>query len=122
MIAPMGGSVLIVDDDPAFRALAGRMLRSAGLTVSGEVGDASAAIVAANTLKPDAILVDVGLPDRDGFALARDLLALPWRPRVLLTSSDADATDVVTGNSAVALRFVPKQDLPNAPLLTLLGA
>jgi hypothetical protein len=39
-----------------------------------------------------------------------------------LTSSDADATDVVTGNSAVALRFVPKQDLPNAPLLTLLGA
>jgi DNA-binding NarL/FixJ family response regulator len=121
MIASMGGSVLIVDDDPAFRALARRMLRAVGLRVSGEAEDAGAAIAAASALRPEAILVDVGLPDRDGFDLARDLAALPWGPRVLLTSSDSDAADTLADNRSAELPFIPKQDLPNAPLRKLLG-
>jgi hypothetical protein len=56
------------------------------------------------------------LPDRSGFELARELLALPWRPRVLLTSADADAAD--TGDAS--LRFVAKEDLPGAALRALL--
>jgi CheY-like chemotaxis protein len=118
----MDGSVLIVDDDPEFRALAARMLRAAGLTVSGEAADAGGALAAATALRPDAILLDVGLPDRDGFELALDLIALPWSPRVLLTSTDADAADGAPGSSAMDVRFIPKHELPNAPLRTLLGA
>ena len=114
--APVIASVLIVDDDPAFRSLAARMLDEAGLAVAGEAADARAAVAAAHALRPGAILVDVGLPDRSGIELARELLALPWHPRVLLTSADADAA---SGDDA-SPRFVAKADLPGAPLLALL--
>jgi CheY-like chemotaxis protein len=116
----VSGSVLIVDDDPRFRRLAKRILTSAGLTVVAEAADAQAAVIAANASKPDGILVDVGLPDRDGLDLARELLALEWRPRVLLTSTDPEAADPVEGRGDV-LPFLPKEDLPNAPLRALLG-
>ena len=115
--APVIASVLIVDDDPAFRSLAAGMLNEAGLAVAGEAGDARAAVAAAHATRPGAILVDVGLPDRSGVELARELLALPWHPRVLLTSADADAA----GNGDASLRFVAKEDLPGAPLLALLA-
>jgi DNA-binding response OmpR family regulator len=116
----MTGSVLIVDDDPRFRRLAKRILTGAGLTVVAEAADAEAAVIAANASKPDGILVDVGLPDRDGLDLARELLGLGWHPRVLLTSSDPDAADPVDGRGD-ALPFLLKEDLPNAPLQALLG-
>ena len=113
----MHASVLIVDDDPAFRRLATRMLEEAGLVVAGEAADARAALAAAASMRPGGILVDLGLPDRAGVELARELLTLPWRPRILLTSADADASDAGDG----VLRFVAKEDLPSAPLLALLG-
>jgi DNA-binding NarL/FixJ family response regulator len=117
----MSGSVLIVDDDPAFRRLAERLLVAFGLAVVGEADTAAAAIAAAGSLKPDAVLVDVGLPDGDGIALARELTALPWHPRVLLTSTDADAAGPSAVRSSGAGGFVPKDQLPNAPLHHLLG-
>jgi CheY-like chemotaxis protein len=116
----MTGSVLIVDDDPRFRRLAKRILTGAGLTVVAEAADAATAVVAANASKPDGILVDIGLPDRDGLDLARELLGLGWHPRVLLTSSDPEAGDPVDGRGD-SLPFLPKEDLPNAPLRVLLA-
>ena len=116
----VSGSVLIVDDDPRFRRLAKRMLTAAGLTVVAEAADAQEAVIAANASKPDGILVDVGLPDRDGLDLARELLALEWHPRVLLTSTNPGAADPVDGQGDM-LPFLPKEDLPNAPLHALLG-
>jgi CheY-like chemotaxis protein len=113
-------SVLIVDDDPRFRRLAKRILTGAGLTVVAEAADAQEAVIAANASKPDGILVDIGLPDRDGLDLARELLALRWRPRVLLTSTDPEAAGPVDGRGD-SLPFLPKEDLPNAPLQALLG-
>jgi DNA-binding NarL/FixJ family response regulator len=72
-------------------------------------------------LRPDAVLLDVGLPDRDGVEVARELTALQWRPRVVLTSSNAEAAtpEVVPHSGAQA--FVPKVQLPNAALGDLLG-
>ena len=116
-IEAVRASVLVVDDDPVFRRLAARMLEEAGFAVAGQAADARAAVAAAVATRPGGILVDLGLPDRAGAELARELLALPWCPRILLTSADADASDVGDG----ALRFVAKEDLPNAPLLALLG-
>jgi DNA-binding NarL/FixJ family response regulator len=122
MIDRMAWSVLIVDDDPAFRRLAARMLIAAGLTVAGEAGDARAAIAAANDSRPDAFLVDVGLPDRDGIDLAGELAALPWKPRVIVTSTDGEAADAMAGNGRPRLPFVAKEELPGAPLYALLGS
>jgi DNA-binding NarL/FixJ family response regulator len=115
-------SVLVVDDDPEFRQLAGRLLTASGLTVVGEAGTASAGLSEAGRLRPSGVLVDVDLPDGDGVALARRLARLPWRPRVVLTSIDEDITTAEDARGAGAEAFVNKADLPTAPLMELLGA
>jgi DNA-binding NarL/FixJ family response regulator len=115
------GSVLVVDDDAAFRGLAQRVLAGFDLAVIGEAGTVAAALVAAARLRPTAVLVDVGLPDGDGVALARELVALPWHPRVVLTSSDAGAAGAQDVARSGAAAFVPKDQLPNTALDRLLG-
>jgi DNA-binding NarL/FixJ family response regulator len=117
----MKGSVLVVDDDPAFRRLAQRILDTFGFAVVGEAADVATALSAAGDLHPDAVLVDIGLPDGDGIALARELTALPWRPRVVLTSSNAEAATASEVRGSGAEAFVPKNELPGAALGELLG-
>jgi DNA-binding response OmpR family regulator len=120
MIDGVAPSVLIVDDDPDFRRLVRSMLLLIGFTVIGEAGSVSAALPAAAEMRPDAVLVDVGLPDGDGIDLARQLTALPWGPRVILTSSDPDMVDGREEPDGYLI-FLPKEDLPTAPLLQLMG-
>jgi DNA-binding NarL/FixJ family response regulator len=115
----MALSVLIVDDDPTFRSLAEEILHDNGVEVIGTAADAASAMVAASALRPDGALVDVGLPDGDGIELAYELASLPWRPRVVLTSSDRDAGIPARGNGR-PLTFIPKVQLPHAPLRRLL--
>jgi DNA-binding NarL/FixJ family response regulator len=117
----MTRSVLVVDDDPQFRGLAARLLAASGLTVVGEADSVAAALAAAARLEPSAVLVDVELPDGDGVALARELAALPWQPRIVLTSIDGDITTTEDAQRAGARTFVKKTDLPHAPLTRLLG-
>jgi enoyl-CoA hydratase/carnithine racemase/ActR/RegA family two-component response regulator len=121
MICCMIRSVLVVDDDAEFRKLVMRLLTASGLTVVGEADSVAAALADAGRLKPSAFLVDVELPDGDGLTLARALAALPWRPRVVLTSIDGDITTSDEARNAGALAFVNKPDLPNAPVAWLLG-
>jgi two-component system nitrate/nitrite response regulator NarL len=119
----VAASVLLVDDDLTFRSLATRILKSLGFDVVATAHDAAAAIAAANALRPEAALVDVGLPDRDGVDLASELAALPWHPRVVLTSTDWDtAAFVEAAGEGCALPFIPKEELPTAPLRRLLTA
>jgi two-component system nitrate/nitrite response regulator NarL len=118
----MPGSVLIVDDDAGFRGLVVRMVTATGLAVAGEAANGAAAIAAARSLRPDAALVDVGLPDRDGIELAYEIAALPWAPRVVIISSDVDAAGLDRDVPADRrLPFVAKADLPGAELDRLLG-
>jgi CheY-like chemotaxis protein len=118
----MDGSVLIVDDDPDFFGLARRILEPLGLVVTAEAATAAGAIATAEALQVAAALVDVGLPDGDGIALARYLTSLTWQPRVVLTSSDPDAACDSDVRRSGASAFVPKDELPNAPLRQLLAA
>lgn len=118
----MAASVLIVDDDRPFRELAGRLLSAAGLDVIGQAASADAGMSAAKRLKPDAILLDVMLPDGDGVALAPSFAGLPWSPQVLLTSSSADAAASIEIDGSGAVGFVPKAQLASAPLGRLLGS
>lgn len=118
----MSGAVLVVDDDPVFRSLARRALVADGLVVVGEAESVATAMAAAHALRPDAALVDVGLPDGDGVSLARALTALPWHPRVVLTSTDPDAAGPEEVRASGASAFVAKDDLPNTPLARLLAS
>jgi two-component system response regulator DevR len=113
-------SILVVDDDPEFLAAATSILHEHGLTVVGEAGTAAAAMAAALELEPDAVLVDVGLPDQDGVVLAGRLAALPWRPTVLLTSADPDAAGDMLPRGVSG--FLHKSDLYDAPLARIFGS
>jgi DNA-binding response OmpR family regulator len=113
----MPPTVLIVDDDPDFRRLARQMLTSSGVEVINEAATVGSARVAATELRPDAALVDVCLPDGNGIELARELAALDWSPRIVLTSTDAGIVGDRVDNGIV---FVAKADLPTTPLLQLL--
>jgi DNA-binding NarL/FixJ family response regulator len=121
MMACVRGSVLVVDDDPAFRRLASRVLAAFDLGVAGEAASVAAALAAAAALRPAGVLFDVGLPDGDGIALATELAALPWRPRIVLTSTDSEAASAADVDRSGASAFVPKDQLPNAALDELLG-
>ena len=121
MIRCMSRSILVVDDDPIFLSLATRILTQAGLEVVATADDAAGAVSAANATKPDAALVDVGLPDREGVDLAYELAELPWRPRVVLTSTDSDAGFALeVSDGRPRLPFIAKEDLANGGLPSLL--
>jgi CheY-like chemotaxis protein len=117
----MVDSVLVVDDDAAFLALAVRVLTELGIAVVLTAGDAAAAMREAKAARPAAALVDVDLPGRDGIDLAAELAALPWAPRVVLTSADRDAGRAVAAlGEGTRPAFVPKEELAGETLRRLL--
>jgi DNA-binding NarL/FixJ family response regulator len=109
--------VLIVDDHPSFRASARRLLEAEGFDVVGEASDGHEAIAAALELKPDLILLDVQLPDFDGFEVAGRLAALGLPSAVVLTSSRNAAEYGPLIAETRARGFVPKAEL-SGPVLT----
>jgi DNA-binding NarL/FixJ family response regulator len=121
MITRMPGPILLVDDDPVFRGLARRVLTASGLEVAGEAASVAEALDVVRRSPPAAAMVDVGLPDGSGIALACELAALPTPPRVVLVSTDPDAASPDDVRRCGAGAFVPKQELPNTPWEQLLG-
>lgn len=103
--------MLVVDDDATFRRIIARALADWGHVVIGEAASVEEALARAVELRPDTALVDIGLPDGDGFALTRQLRAMPFAPRVILISADADATSGAAACLAGALGFIAKDEL-----------
>jgi DNA-binding NarL/FixJ family response regulator len=113
--------ILIVDDHVLFRSSARRMLESHGFVVIGESGDGSSAIMAVRTLRPDVVLLDVQLPDMNGFEVARQLAEEPDAPAVILTSI-RDASDYRTRLAGTPARgFIPKAELSEPRITALLA-
>jgi two-component system nitrate/nitrite response regulator NarL len=115
----MAETVLVVDDDQPFRTLAAGMLKRAGFAIAGEAETARRAIEAVRDLAPGAVLLDICLPDDDGFAVARALAALPSPPRIVLTSSDPDAATAEMVRRSGAEAFISKEELTDARLASL---
>jgi DNA-binding NarL/FixJ family response regulator len=82
--------VLIVDDHQPFRAIARDLLERAGYVIAGEAADAEEALAAVAADPPDAVLLDVQLPGRDGFAVATALTGVDGPAIVLISSRDAE--------------------------------
>ena len=112
-------TVLMVDDHDGFRARARAMLESSGFDVVGEATDGRTAVAAAERLRPELALVDIGLPDLDGFAVASALRAAGSVRRIVLISGReaADFGDRVADSAADG--FIPKADLSGDGLLAL---
>ncbi|MFL5864837.1 MAG: response regulator transcription factor [Solirubrobacteraceae bacterium] len=103
--------MLIVDDHPSFRASARRMLEADGYEVVGEAATGSSGLDAARDLRPDVVLLDIRLPDVDGFHVAEQLAANGGAPVIVLTSS-SDRSDFGGEISAApAHGFIPKSEL-----------
>ena len=79
--------VLIVDDHVSFRSVARQVLMADGFLVVGEAVNGAEAIRACDELHPDLVLLDVQLPDIDGFAVAAVLTIRIDPPAVVLVSS-----------------------------------
>jgi CheY-like chemotaxis protein len=111
-------SILIVDDDRRFRGIARKMLESEGFDVVGEAHDGEAALVAARELAPDVVLLDVHLPDLDGFEVA-ERLAEPGGPAVVLTSTRDESDFGPELHRSGARGFVPKAELSAERIVSL---
>jgi DNA-binding NarL/FixJ family response regulator len=116
----MATTVLIVDDHPSFRTSARRVLEDAGYEVIGEAQDGESGLVAARSLRPAVVLLDVQLPDLDGFEVTLALLREDNAPDVILTSSrdSSDFADLVIRTGARG--FLPKGELSGPALAALL--
>jgi len=112
-------TILIVDDDARFRAQARDLLVDDGFVVVGEAVDGASAIGSARSLRPDVVLLDIGLPDVDGFTVAESLAADESPPMVVLTSSrDARAYGRRLRNGP-AVGFIPKEEISAAAMHAL---
>jgi DNA-binding NarL/FixJ family response regulator len=113
--------LLIVDDHAGFRAMARAVLESAGFEVVAEAVDAASALALAAAQRPDVVLLDIALPDGDGFDVCQSLHAQPTPPVVILTSSrsaDEYADRIAT---TMARGFIPKAELSGAAVIELAG-
>jgi DNA-binding NarL/FixJ family response regulator len=118
----MSKTVLIVDDHPSFRASARRMLEAAGYEVVAEAEDGAAAIEAARRLSPEVVLLDVRLPDLDGFEVARRMLGSSTRdPQIVLTSSHESADLGEDVGTSGARGFIPKAELSGGAVTAMVG-
>jgi DNA-binding NarL/FixJ family response regulator len=113
--------VLIVDDHPSFRASARAVLEAEGFEVVGEAADGAAALAAARALGPDVILLDVQLPDANGFDICDFLCGSDPQPSIVLVSSREAADYNGLIDSSPARGFISKADLSGEALRAVLA-
>lgn len=103
-------SVLVVEDEPAIGRIVRDYLQDAGFRVE-VVHDGNAAIAAARRMKPDLLVLDLGLPGRDGLDVTRELRRDSHVPIVMLTAR-SDETDRIVGLELGADDYVVKPFSP----------
>jgi two-component system nitrate/nitrite response regulator NarL len=111
----VGTRLLIVDDHDGFRSWARVLFEGAGFDVVGEAPDGTSGLEAMLALRPEVVLLDVQLPDLDGFEVLRRLRERPYPPRVVLTST-REAADYGGEIDEARVPFVSKADLSGSTL------
>src|SRR5580692_414682 len=112
---------LLVDDNAAFLQVASLLLEREGLTVVGVASNIAEALQQHRALRPDLILVDIGLGSESGFTLARLLASDDLGADVILISTGAEADYVELIAESPAVGFVPKSELSAQKISQLLG-
>jgi len=113
-------AILVVDDHDGFRAFARTMLEMAGFTVA-EAATGAEATEAARIIRPRLVLLDIQLPDVDGFEVARRLAAKEHGPVIVLTSTREASDYGGQIRSSPAAGFLPKDQLSGAAMRRFLA-
>lgn len=119
-IAPMN-TILIIDDHAGFRVQARAILEADGFVVVGEADDGASGLAAARSIRPDLVLLDIGLPDIEGFDVARELAVDGPPPFVVLTSTREASSYGPRLETGHALGFIPKDELSGAAIRALVN-
>jgi DNA-binding NarL/FixJ family response regulator len=114
-------TVLIVDDHEDFRRTVRTLLEADGFEVVGVAADGRSAIAEAERLRPQLVLLDIQLPDLDGFEVAARLGKASAPPAVVLTSSRTASSYRQRLAQTPALGFIPKSELSGEALAALLA-
>jgi DNA-binding NarL/FixJ family response regulator len=119
--SPMSETVVIVDDNDAFRAQARLLLTYDGYDVIGEAGNGTSGLEAVRRLQPNIALLDVQLPDADGFSVARDVRDVVSETAVVIIST-RDAADYGSAVTRCGARgFIAKSELCGEALREVMG-
>jgi DNA-binding NarL/FixJ family response regulator len=118
-IQPVSRSVLIVDDHAEFRRSARALLEAEGFEVVGEAADGASAVIGAARLHPRLVLLDIQLPDLDGFEVAARLADSSDPPAVILTSTRSASSYRRRLATTTVLGFITKADLSGEALAAL---
>jgi CheY-like chemotaxis protein len=115
---------LLVDDNPAFLEAATVLLEREGVTVAGAAASIAEGLRQARALRPDVILIDVGLGDENGFDLARRLTPNGQADSAALimisAMAEADSAELIAGSPVAG--FLPKSQLSAGGISRLLGS
>jgi DNA-binding NarL/FixJ family response regulator len=114
-------SVLIVDDHPSFRAVAQMVLETDGFSVVGTASDGESGVAAALRLAPDVVLLDVELPDINGFEVAARLRRAGSDAAIVLASSRDGADFGTLVAESGARGFVSKAELTGDAIRALVA-
>jgi DNA-binding NarL/FixJ family response regulator len=112
---------LLVDDNDVFLEAATLLLEREGLTVVGMASSIAEALQQARALRPDLILVDIGLGDESGFTLARLLARDDPGADVIMISAGAEADYAELIAESPAAGFLAKSELSARGVSQLLG-
>jgi DNA-binding NarL/FixJ family response regulator len=118
--ARTGRRVLIVDDYASFRSCTRELLESEGYDVVGEAADGESAVALAAELEPELVVLDIQLPDIDGFTVAEQMLVNDPRLQIVLVSSRDRSSYGPVIEASGARGFLSKGDVSGAALEELL--
>lgn len=102
--------ILLVDDEPDLRVMLRRYLQAEGFDVA-DAGDGEAALSWLRGASPDLIVLDVGMPGMDGFAVLQDIRRASDVPVIMLTAR-AEEVDRIVGLTIGADDYVTKPFSP----------
>lgn len=112
---------MIVDDHAGFRSSARTLLETEGFDVVGEAGDGASALAVIDLLHPRIVLLDIQLPDIDGFEIAERLAAAGDPPAVVLVSTRGASAYRRRLTQSPARGFISKSELSGNALSALVS-
>ncbi|MDF2716606.1 MAG: response regulator, partial [Paenibacillus sp.] len=101
-------SVLIIDDAAFMRHVLKDILEKQGYVVAGEAANGESGVVRFAELKPNLVIVDIGLPDMDGIDVVRNITELDSGAKIVMCSARGQLRTILTSLQAGASHFVVK--------------